>query len=368
MKPYVPESLPLQNLDHARLIGLVGQANAELARYDGLLQGIVNPAVMLSPLTNQEAVLSSKIEGTQATLEEVLEHEAGQVFPDDRAQDIREIGNYRTALVLASEVIAERPISLQLLRQMHEALMNSVRGRDKTPGEFRRDQNWIGRPGCLVEEATFIPPNPLQLLDHLQAWEAYLTHQEFDALVQAAIMHAQFELIHPFKDGNGRIGRALIPLFLYQKRALASPMFYLSAYLEAHREVYYDRLRSISEDRDWNSWIVFFLEAIIAQARDNAKRVKEILALYKEMKQRIRDITRSQYTVQVLDALFERPIFQTSIFIERSGIPNKVTANSLLRQLRNAEIIGCLREASGQRPGIYTFPALLNIAEGRDAF
>lgn len=368
MQPYVPDALPLARLDYARLISLVGTANAELARYDGLLQGIVNPAVMLSPLTNQEAVLSSKIEGTQATLEEVLEHEAGQEFTADRVQDIGEIINYRKTLNLAKEVLVDRPISLQLIRQMHAVLMDSVRGKDKSPGQFRVDQNWIGPHGCQLKDATYIPPSPLQLETHLQDWEAYIRHQEVDVLIQAAIVHAQFELIHPFKDGNGRIGRALIPLFLYQKKVLASPMFYLSAYLEAHREAYYERLNEISHSKDWNGWIAFFLEAVFMQARDNSNRVKAMLALYEEMKQRIRDATRSQYAVQVLDALFDRPIFQTSDFIKRSAIRNKVTAANLLRSLREAEIIRILREGSGRRAGIYSFPALLNIAEGREAF
>ena len=278
MGPYVPDALPLANLDYARIIRKVGPANASLARYDGLLQGIVNASVLLSPLTNNEAVLSSKIEGTQATVDEVLEYEAGMEFGGEKIEDIQEVVNYRKALMLGKEALAERPITLALIRQLHGILMDSVRGSNKSPGAFRVEQNWIGSPGCTIEQASFVPPSLLQLLDHLQAFETYLGIEDFDTLVQSAIVHAQFELIHPFKDGNGRIGRLMIPLFLYQKRALASPMFYLSEYLESHRELYYARLRAISQDGDWTGWIEFFLDAIIAQAHSNTDKVREIMA------------------------------------------------------------------------------------------
>ncbi len=365
MEPYVPQALPPPNLDLARIIRKVGPANAALARYDGLLQSVINPSVMLSPLTNREAVLSSKIEGTQATVDEVLEYEAGIDFTGEKASDIQEIVNYRKALVLASEFLADRPITLALIRQMHAVLMDSVRGADKTPGEFRADQNWIGAPGCKIEQATYVPPSPLQLLDHLQAWEAYLSTDDFDVLVQTAIVHAQFELIHPFKDGNGRIGRLLIPLFLFQKRALASPMFYLSEYLETNRDLYYARLRDISQAGDWNGWIEFFLGAIVEQARGNTARVRAMLELYGDMKRQITELTHSQHAISVLDTLFDRPIFQASEFVERSGIP-KQTAQPILRKLRDAGILHPLREHLGRQSAVFAFRDLLNCAEGRE--
>jgi len=266
MQPYIPDTLPLTELDYRLLLPLVGQANATLARYDGLLAGILNPAVMLSPLTTQEAVLSSKIEGTQVTVDEVLEQEAGLLKEGEKYKDIQEISNYRQALFAAREYLEAYPIRLSFVRELHRILMNSVRGQDKMPGEFRRDQNWIGYQGCTIEQASFVPPNPLQLPDYLQLWERYLDSKDLDPLIQTAVVHAQFELLHPFKDGNGRIGRILIPLFLYQKRALSQPMFYLSEYLENHRDEYYQRLKAISADKDWNHWIAFFLRATIAQA------------------------------------------------------------------------------------------------------
>lgn len=365
MNPYVPNTLPLDSLDHGRLIRLIGPANAALARYDGLLQSIVNPTVLLSPLTEQEAVLSSKIEGTQATVDEVLEFEAGIEFDDVRkVNDIQEIVNYRAALILAKGALAKQSISLFLIRQMHGRLMNSVRGADKTPGQFRVTQNWIGPDNRPIEHATFVPPSPLNLQDYLEAFERYLNSDDVDSLVQVAIVHAQFELIHPFNDGNGRMGRLLIPLFLFQKRALASPMFYLSEYLEAHRDEYYARLRAISQQHDWTGWVEFFLTAITAQAKTNTDRVRGILDLYERMKQRISDLTHSQYAINVLDALFDRPIFESSNFIERSGIPRE-SAMLFLRKLREAGILRSLREKSGRRPGVFAFSDLVNCAEGR---
>jgi Fic family protein len=369
MSPYVPDTLPLADLDWRRLLPLVGQANGELARYDGLLQGIPNPAVMLSPLTTQEAVLSSRIEGTQATVDEVLEQEAGLLKEGEKFQDIQEISNYRQALFAAREQLKDYPIRLGFVRELHRILLSSVRGQDKTPGEFRRDQNWIGPFGCSIEQASFVPPNPLQLPNHLQAWEQYLDSNDLDFLLQTAVVHAQFELLHPFKDGNGRIGRIIIPLFLYQKRVLSQPMFYLSEYLESHREEYYRRLKGISADKDWNGWIVFFLQAVLSQARQNSVRVVAIKALYEEMKLAIHEITHSQYTVHLLDAIFSKPIFRTSDLTSQlhreSGVHEK-TSLALLRQLRQADVLRELRPGSGSRPSTLGFPRLINLAEGRE--
>ena len=202
MTPYQPDELPLQNKkdwDWPALVSAVGEANAELARYDGLLQGIVNPSIMLSPLTNQEAMLSSKIEGTQATVDEVLEYEAGIDKEAEKVNDIYEIINYRKALRDAHDSLSQRPITLGVIRELHKILLDSVRGRDKNPGQFRSDQNWIGRPGAKIEEATFIPPSPLQLQDYLEKWQIYVEGNDMDVLIQTAIIHAQFELIHPFR-------------------------------------------------------------------------------------------------------------------------------------------------------------------------
>lgn len=362
MQAYIPEPLPIQTLDKSALFTAVGEANAALARYDGLLMGMVNPAVMLSPLTNQEAVLSSKIEGTQATVEEVLEHEAGREYDEEKQRDIHEILNYRKALMLAKESVAERPIRLGLIRELHRILMDNVRGADKEPGNFRKDQNWIGASGSTIDQATFVPPSPLQLMDHLHAWEAYLESDDIDPIVQAAVVHAQFELIHPFKDGNGRIGRLLIPLFLYSKKRLAGPMFYLSAYLERHRDEYYARLRAISREGDWTGWCAFFLRAVTAQARQNGEILREIMALYEVTKQQVRDITHSPHSAQLVDALFDRPIFTAADIARRADVP-KPTVHKLINSLLDEGLLDTVREASGRRAAIVTFAELLNTLE-----
>jgi Fic family protein len=363
MKPYIPESLPLKNLNYELLFSFLGEASSELARYDGLLQGIPNPTILLSPLTTKEAVLSSKIEGTQATMDEVLEQEAGMLKEGEKLKDIQEISNYRLALMRASEYMKDYPIRLGLVRELHKILLNSVRGEKKEPGEFRRDQNWIGKPGSPIERATFVPPDPLHLRDFLNEWEKYLDFNDSNFLLQAAVVHAQFELIHPFKDGNGRIGRILIPLFLYQKKQLSQPMFYLSEYLENHREEYYIRLREISQNNDWNGWISFFMQAVAVQAKENSFKVKLIMKLYEDMKMKIQEITHSQYSVKLLDAIFNRPIFETASLVNQSGI-NKKTAMSLLKTIRDHNILTLLREASGRKPAVYCFPELLKITEG----
>ena len=363
MHPYIPDPLPPQNLDHSRLIGLVGQANAALARYDGLLQGLVNPEIMLAPLTMQEAVLSSRIEGTRATLDEVLEHEAGATRSGEKEKDIQEIQNYRAALLLGRDYLTDgRTISLVIVRELHRVLLDSVRGRNRSPGSLRTDQNWIGRPGCSMEDATFVPPTPLTLTEHMEAWVRYLQVPDVDPLVQTAVAHAQFELLHPFKDGNGRIGRLLIPLYLFQSGTLKQPMFYLSGYLEAHRDAYYDRLEHISSRGDWNGWIEFFLQAIVTQAAANAAVVVNVRSLYNDLKQQIDTLTRSPYALRLLDALYDRPIFQTSEFATRTGLPRQ-TVSPFLGKLKNIGVLEQVRPASGSRPEILVYPELMRLVE-----
>jgi len=359
-KPYVPQSLPLDSLDWVRFITLIGQANAELARYDGILQGIINPSVLLSPLTTNEAVISSKIEGTQASLEEVLQFEASPEIKTEKYDDIQEIINYRETMRLAVEWLKEKPITLNLIKQMHETLMDSVRGRDKGRGGFRTWQNFIGKPGATVEQATYIPPEPWGLMDHLSNFEKYVHFEEKDRLVQLAIVHAQFEIIHPFGDGNGRLGRILIPLFLYEKKVLHSPMFYISQYLESNREEYYAKLLAVSEGKRWEDWIEFFLNAVVTQAKANSNRAKAILDLYNKKKVKLTELTHSQYVIRVLDTIFARPLFSTTDFIKHSKIP-KESALRLVRLLKKEKVLGTLREGKGRSPEILIFKKLFEI-------
>lgn len=367
IEPCLPTHLPFE-IDWKPLVPLMGQARGAIARYDGRLEGILNPAVLLSPITEREAVLSSKIEGTQATLIEVLQHEAGQEFEEEKVGDINEIINYRIALLTAEKYITDRPLSMSLLRELHMILMDSVRGKDKSPGEFRKDQNWIGAPGCSIGEARFVPPEPLIMKASLDNLEQFIVDDFEDPLVQLAIIHAQFEIIHPFNDGNGRLGRMLIPLFLYQKRVLQRPVFYLSEFFEEHDEEYRDRLLAITKDNDWQQWIVFFLKATIIQAERNSEKAKKIHNLYEQMKKDFMEASNSRYIVPALDTFFSKPIINASEFRERSEIKNPVTSNNLLKVLREANLIKTLREGRGQSPAVYALPDLLNVSEGRKVF
>ena len=359
---------PKESLDWGALVPLLGPAVAALARYDGVLAAIPNPGVLLAPLTTQEAVLSSRIEGTQATMGEVLEFEAGQeVDSPERRGDIEEIRNYRAAMGDAERMLETLPLSGRVIRETHRVLLSGVRGRNKSPGEYRRIPNWIGPPGCAIEAATFVPIGAEKLDGAMSAWERYIHQDTPDLLVQTAVLHAEFEALHPFQDGNGRLGRMLVPLFLWQRGLISRPMFYISAYFEAHRDDYYEGLLAVSRDDDWTGWCGFFLEGVRVQAEDNLAKARAILDLYENMKIRVAELTRSHYAVHALDWIFERPIFRSVDFVTNAGIPEP-TARRVLRVLRQNEILSVMRIGGGRRSPILTFPALLNIAEGRKLF
>jgi len=362
MKPYAPDKLPLEQINWAQHVPAIGKAHDAIGRYDGMLQSIVNPNLLLSPLTTQEAVLSSKIEESQATLEEVLEYDAdpSERLEERKYADIMEVVNYRKAIHYATQRLSTHPISLNFLKQTHAILLDSVRGRNKNPGEFRRVQNYIGAYGTSIEQATFVPPSPELVMPSLDNWEKYIHFDEIDVLVQLAIVKAQFEIIHPFLDGNGRIGRLLIPLFLYAKKTLSSPMFYLSSYLESNREIYYQKLRAVSERKDWDGWISFFLRAIIEQAGVNITKTRNIQALYEKAKMQIPEITNSQFAINATDALFAAPILTTASFIKNSGI-QKASAVRIISKLRQHGILMEIRKPKGRRSARYLFKELFEI-------
>lgn len=369
---YHIDKFPPRQLDWQKLIPLIGPASAGLARYDGLLSAIPNKHILLSPLTTQEAVLSSKIEGTNVTIGEVLEIEAGgdsdSSISQPKRDDAEEVLNYRRAMRACIAEMEHRPLSQSVIKTAHEILMKGVRGRDKTPGKFREEQNWIGAKGCAIENASFIPISNLQLQSGMDQWEKYVGGTaEPDKLVQLAIVHVEFEALHPFLDGNGRLGRMLIPLFLFQHKLLASPDFYMSGYLEANRDEYQERLRAVSKDDDWTGWCAFFLKGVQQQASENERRARAILDLYEVVKVKAVKLTRSQHAIRAVDFLFEAPIFTAPTFTNHSQIP-KPTAARILDILRKDGILTALREGKGRRSGIYAFRELLNIAEGKEVF
>ncbi len=359
---------PPPKLDCPALIPLIGPAAAAVARYDGMLSAIPNPHVLLSPLTTREAVLSSRIEGTQATMGEVLEFEAGRgAASPERRDDIYEVLNYRAAMREAEKLLRTLPLSQRVIREAHRVLLSGVRGQNMSPGEYRRIPNWIGPPGCVIEEARFVPIGADRLPEAMSAWERYIHGDVPDRVVQLAILHAEFEALHPFLDGNGRLGRMLVPLFMWQMGLIQRPMFYISAFFEVRRDEYYDRLLAVSRDDDWTGWCRFFLEAVRAQAEDNLTKTRAILGLYEDMKRHVAEMTRSQYAIHALDWIFERPIFKSSDFVEAAGIPAP-TARRFLGVLRKGEVLEPLAAGRGRRAAVLAFPALLNIAEGTEVF
>jgi cell filamentation protein, protein adenylyltransferase len=365
VKPFVPHKLPIEGVDWPALVPLLGPANRALSTFNGVLYGLRNPDVLLSPLTTQEAVLSSRIEGTQATLGDVLKFEAGEApKQESRTLDIQEIINYRKALLRSQDELRNRPFNLNLLLELHSILLDSVRGRDKARGRFRQTQNWIGPAGCAVERADFVPPGPLSLPPHLDAWEKYYHADQPDLLVQLAIVHAQFEIIHPFIDGNGRLGRMLIPLFLFEKGILSRPVFYLSAHLERNRDEYVSGLRGIGRRKEaWNDWIRFFLIAVTEQAQANTNVARRIISLYERLKIDVMVLTKSRFAIPVLDVLFGRPMLTPSAFENSPGMPSKPMLMSILEKLKRARILTVVREGSGRRGQILLFKELFDLCE-----
>ncbi|MDJ1184544.1 Fic family protein [Roseofilum casamattae] len=358
---------PTNHIEWSELIPFIGPAHAALAGYNAMLAAIPNATVLLTPLTTQEAVLSSRIEGTQATMGEVLEYEAKgglDRLSTQQTDDINEVLNYRKAMMSAVELLNDLPLCQRVIKQAHTVLLERVRGHGRSPGEYRHIQNWIGPPGCSIDNARYIPISVDYLQKGLDKWEHFIHDDYPDKLVQLALIHAEFEALHPFLDGNGRLGRMCIPLFLYETGLIQSPMFYISAFFEANRDEYYERLLSISRNDDWTSWCAFFLRAVAEQAEENQTKARAMLNLYNELKSKVIDLTHSQYAIHVLDFIFARPIFKSSDFTNCKEVPTS-TAKRILLLLRDNDILVTLRESSGRNPAIYAFSRLINIAEGR---
>ena len=367
-KPYIPENFPPRNINWEHLVPVIAKANRAIAKYDGFLQTIPNPDLLLAPLLTNEAVYSSRIEGTQASLEDVFKHEAGVLSPEQSENyknDILEVINYRSALLYASKELEHREISLGLIKEIHKYLLSGTRGSRRLLGEFRRTQNWIGLPGTPMEQARFIPPDPILIPVELEKLDHFIHLDYQDTLVQLAIFHAQFEIIHPFEDGNGRVGRILIPLFLFWKGILTRPNFYLSEYLERNRAEYYDRLLLVTEKDDWQGWIEFFLRATIEQAEKNIEKAKDILNLYQESKNKFISVTKSQYAVPLLDSFFNHPIVDSQTLMKMTHILYRSTLDPVLKKLLNEKLIMTFTPASGRKPAVYAFVELLKIIRER---
>lgn len=354
---FVPEPLPPKIVFTSRLARALSDADRAVGQLAGEGRHLPNPHLLIRPFVRREAVLSSRIEGTEATLGEILAAEAGAAVsrsPDD----LREVGNYVIALEHGLGRLRRGCLSLRLVRDLHARLMRGVRGGAAAPGEFRRTQNWIGRPGSTVFTATYVPPPPVEMMAALRQWEVFLADQTLPPLVQMALLHYQFEAIHPFRDGNGRVGRLLITLFLIERRILPAPLLYLSAFFEGSRRSYYDLLLGVSLRGEWNPWIEYVLHGVARQAEDALSRTERIQALLSSW--RLRVTGRSSHALRLVDLLAENPFWTVKGVAERLGVAF-TTAQRALDALERAGAV--VRPSRARRDRLYCARSILDILE-----
>ena len=343
---FVPNPLPPVIMYDKNLIRLLSEADRLLGELSGTGRLLPNPYLLIGPYVRREAVSSSRIEGTQASLSDLFFYEAAKL-EEPSAPDVVEVHNYVQAMEYGIKRLAKLPISLRLINEIHKILMKGVRGEHATPGEIRRSQNWIGPPGCTLNEATYVPPPIEEMKEILSAWEKYI-HSSPDEppLIQCAMTHYQFEVIHPFLDGNGRIGRLIITFFLYEKGYLTQPLLYLSAFFDKYREEYYNSLLAVSQRGDWRGWIDFFLRGVITQSQDaisDAKKILELHAEYQNILEKTKKIPESAH--RLIDELFINPV------IAISGLSKKwnISFNSVKTGVKRLVDLGILREVTERK-------------------
>lgn len=358
---FIPNPLPPKIEYSAALARLLSDAERALGELAGAGRLLPNPHLLIEPCIRREAVLSSRIEGTQASLDDLFLIEA--VPSRERPEsDVRELQNYVRALEYGLERVETLPISSRLVREIHQRLVEEVRGRHPTPGEFRTTQNWIGPSDCTLNQATFIPPPVREMQDALSNWEKYLHSEPSEPpLVQCALMHYQFEAIHPFIDGNGRLGRLLITFFLCERGYLPQPLLYLSAYFERNRDEYYDRLLKVSTEGDWDGWLEFFLRGVVTQAKDAIDWSAQLMDLHENYRQRLAASKVPKGAYGIVDELFVNPYVTITTASQRWNISYN-TARSAIETLAE---LGILQEITGRkRDRIYCAPELFGILAG----
>lgn len=355
---FVPDPLPPELAWPPALVRALSDADRLIGRLAGEGRQLPNPHLLIRPFVRREAVLSSRIEGTQATLGELLAAEAGAAVERSPA-DLREVGNYVVALEYGIKRLAKLPLSLRLVRELHEKLMTGVRGGQATPGEFRRSQNWIGPPGCTLANASYIPPPPIELMACLADWEKFLQDRSLPPLIQVALAHYQFEAIHPFLDGNGRVGRLFITLFLVERAILPTPLLYLSAFFEATRGDYYGGLRAISERGDWRNWLEYFLNGVARQSEDALGRAERVNRHLTEWRAAVLG-TSSKAPGLLVDLLAANPYLTVKGAAKRMGVAF-TTAQRAVEKLEKLAIVEEVSQAKRDR--VYCARALLDILE-----
>ena len=361
-RAYVPAPLPPPVTWDADLVAVLSRADQAIGRLAGEGWRFPNPHLFISPFLHREAVLSSRIEGTRTTLEELLAAGAGVLDVSDPA-DLREVGNYVAALEYGLARLDTLPLSLRLIREIHERLMRGVRGDIATPGEFRRSQNWIGPPGCTLNDATYVPPPVDELMGCLDALERFLHDDSLPPLVHAAFAHSQFEAIHPFLDGNGRVGRLLITLLLVERAVLPSPLLYLSAWFESTREEYYAHLLAVTQEGAWESWLAYFLDGVRAQTEDALARMQDIDELYEGWLEALSGV-RSGRPEQVLRLFVGNP-FRTVGGVAQELDVAYTTARRAIDRLEEAGIVSLVGAARRNR--VYCARGMLEILDAPHA-
>ena len=355
---FVPNPLPPQLTWDSPLASLASRADLALGTLSGLGETLLNPHLLIYPFVRKEAVLSSRIEGTQSSLSDLLLFEATKA---EKQQDVREVQNYVRAMEHGLKRLEELPLSLRLIRELHTILMEGVRGERATPGEFRQSQNWIGPPGCILNDATFVPPPVAEMKEALDQLEKFLhADTQLPPLVELALIHYQFETIHPFLDGNGRIGRLLITLFLCQCGILNKPLLYLSAFFERHRQEYYQYLLGVSQNGAWRQWIEFFLQAVVEQSDDAVKQARRLLDLHRNYYQTSLGKRLPPTAVELVELIFVRPVLNTKVVQEYL----KVTFPAAQKAIKALIEEGILAEITGgKRNKAYAAKEILGILE-----
>ena len=361
-RAFVPASLPPLIAWDGDLVAALSHADQAIGRLAGEGRGFPNPHLFIRPFLRREAVLSSRIEGTQTTLGELLAAEAGAMGGPDSA-DLREVGNYVAALEYGLERLDTLPLSLRLIREIHERLMRGVRGDMATPGEFRRSQNWIGPPGCGLNDASYVPPPAEELMGCLDALERFLHEKTLPPIIHAGLAHAQFEAIHPFLDGNGRVGRLLITLLLVGRGILPSPLLYLSAYFEAAREEYYARLLAVTQEGAWETWLIYFLRGVRAEAEDALARIQRIDDLLVRWREQLAGVQAGR-PEQVLGLFVENPFWTIGRLAEALNVAY-TTARRAVDRLEVAGIVSLVGAAKRNR--VYCARAMLEVLEAPHA-
>jgi len=363
---YHTGAFPPASLDYEALLGPLEEAAASLARYDAKMSGMVNSELFLAPLRRQDAVSSSRMEGTISTIEELYrleaEEDAGVSDPyrEARNDDI-ETFLYSRALRNAQQALAEgASLSEHLIRTAHQQLLFAGRGARKRPGSYKIEQNYIGDK--RGEKIYYVPISPEQLEPAMGELLHFMNGNAMRPLIRTALAHVEFEALHPFEDGNGRIGRMLITLMLWKLGIISQPNFFVSGYFEQHKDEYIQRMRGVSSDGDWTGWSVFFLQAMHAQATVNIQTADRIFALHDEMRERFREVLNSQFHDQALDFVFASPVFRNDRFVDRSGIPSS-SARLLSRRLVEAGLLRTIEPASGRRAALYAFRPLLELLD-----